>query len=692
MFLENSQWQRNLHVNDFVPNCDLSKYIEEMKQSGTFGDHVTLQAAAQTFNIHIFVVSSRGDSYAQYIKATSAHAVPTIVLGHYSNEDVVGGHYVVLKPVRDRNVSDIISSWPSRANLLHTVRSSEPPTTTVTEPASPQVPASPSVASEPTVAVKQCPSSETAQQSTIFQLSGEICISTKRRLISSRKPESSYKLPSKAFVDSKKKDGITMRNFNVSRLDKYPWMYYCKTSNGVGCLACILFSRPTDGKYNAVPTEVMVSRPHTNFRKTNVDADKHAGIQYHKDAEARLVAFMETEANPDKRIDFRLHQQNTATVHENRRKIKALLQPLVFCGSYGLAIRGKVDHGDVISGENALSGVFRGLLHLLVQTGNKQLETQLKTAKKNATYLSPQIQNELLDAVRLEIEDNIVSEIRQQDIGPKFCIMADEVTDVTNWEQLGIAVRYLKDDRAVERLLGFEKCESITGEATSHTIISFLESKGLDIMDARGQNYDGAGNMSGANKGCAARISAINPRAPYVHCASHDLNLALNHAAKVPTIFIMMENLASMGRFFAYSPKRQRAFEVEVERHNHEGLPKDEQIKKTKIKALCKTRWFEKHQIFKDVHEMFVPLVACLKKMCDNDATKSWDRETITKARGHLNTLSSSDFIAAFETVRFCFLYTHDMSKLLQGTAMDVVWAYEEGEGIHRHGCQGCCR
>jgi len=111
-----------------------------------------------------------------------------------------------------------------------------------------------------------------------------------------------------------------------------------------------------------------------------------------------------------------------------------------------------------------------------------------------------------------------------------------------------------------------------------------------------------------------------------------------------------MENLASTGRFFAYSPKRQRAFEVEVERHNHEGLPKDEQIKKTKIKALCKTRWVEKHQIFKDVHEMFVPLVACLKKMCDNDATKSWDRETITKARGHLNTLSSSDFIAAFES------------------------------------------
>jgi len=42
----------------------------------------------------------------------------------------------------------------------------------------------------------------------------------------------------------------------------------------------------------------------------------------------------------------------------------------------------------------------------------------------------------------------------------------------------------------------------------------------------------------------------------YVHYASHDLNLALIHAAKVPTVFIMMENLSSLGRFFAFSPKR----------------------------------------------------------------------------------------------------------------------------------------
>jgi len=41
----------------------------------------------------------------------------------------------------------------------------------------------------------------------------------------------------------------------------------------------------------------------------------------------------------------------------------------------------------------------------------------------------------------------------------------------------------VKDERPVEKLLGFKKCESVTGEAISGTIINFLESKGFDIMD-----------------------------------------------------------------------------------------------------------------------------------------------------------------------------------------------------------------
>ncbi len=45
-----------------------------------------------------------------------------------------------------------------------------------------------------------------------------------------------------------------------------------------------------------------------------------------------------------------------------------------------------------------------------------------------------------------------------------FAVMADEVTDVSDWEQLGIVVRYTKNNTVVKRLLQFEQCTKITGE------------------------------------------------------------------------------------------------------------------------------------------------------------------------------------------------------------------------------------
>ena len=58
--------------------------------------------------------------------------------------------------------------------------------------------------------------------------------------------------------------------------------------------------------------------------------------------------------------------------------------------------------------------------------------------------------------------------------------MADEVTDVSIWEQLGVLVRYLKDSEPVERLLFFAKCAKITGAALCDEIIAGLKELGLN--------------------------------------------------------------------------------------------------------------------------------------------------------------------------------------------------------------------
>ena len=100
-------------MEEFVPNRDFPQYVERMKKSGTYGDHLTLQAAADRFDVNILVLSSRGTDYTRLLTGRSLAASSmtrnsVIILGHYSEDDCAGGHYVVLKALS--NLSDVMST------------------------------------------------------------------------------------------------------------------------------------------------------------------------------------------------------------------------------------------------------------------------------------------------------------------------------------------------------------------------------------------------------------------------------------------------------------------------------------------------------------------------------------------------------------------------------------------------------
>ena len=71
--------------------------------------------------------------------------------------------------------------------------------------------------------------------------------------------------------------------------------------------------------------------------------------------------------------------------------------------------------------------------HILFSVWSTRLADHLGKAPRNATYVSKNAQNDLLDCIKEYIQDVIVQEISNQEIGPKFAIMADEVTDVSDW-------------------------------------------------------------------------------------------------------------------------------------------------------------------------------------------------------------------------------------------------------------------
>ena len=82
-----------------------------------------------------------------------------------------------------------------------------------------------------------------------------------------------------------------------------------------------------------------------------------------------------------------------------------------------------------------------------------------------------------------------------------FTIIADEVTDCSNKEQLSLVLRYVNpgDKQIREDFVAFVECDcGITGRALADKILTFLSSHGLDPFKLRGQAYDGSGNMSGS--------------------------------------------------------------------------------------------------------------------------------------------------------------------------------------------------
>ena len=72
----------------------------------------------------------------------------------------------------------------------------------------------------------------------------------------------------------------------------------------------------------------------------------------------------------------------------------------------------------------------------------------------------------------------------------------------------------------------------------------------LELSDCRGQSYDNGANMKGKHSEVQARMLDINPKAVYVPCANHTLNLVVvdsaNSSTEALTFFGVLTRLYSM--------------------------------------------------------------------------------------------------------------------------------------------------
>ena len=271
-----------------------------------------------------------------------------------------------------------------------------------------------------------------------------------------------------------------------------------------------------------------------------------------------MNASVKTYEHPSTRIDASVTDESCKRVQQNRQILSSVLKCLQFCGRQGISLRG---HRDDDTDCSFNKGNFKELLHFRMDAGDTVLEEHMKTCAKNATYTSKTSQNDLLLCIKQYIQSAIVQEVKEQEIGPYYGFQCDEVTDVSNWEQLGIVVRYVKENKPVERLLEFASCEKISRKELCENLIKSLQGCGLDVLTCRSMTMDGAGNMAGKQAGCAVRFTEQSPKALYQYCSSHDLNIALCKSCGIKEIHVMLDSVTQLGVFFKYSPKRSRRLE-----------------------------------------------------------------------------------------------------------------------------------
>ena len=134
--------------------------------------------------------------------------------------------------------------------------------------------------------------------------------------------------------------------------------------------------------------------------------------------------------------------------------------------------------------------------------------------------------------IRDHIRDSIIQEIKEAE---SFSILCDEVTDNANLEQLSLVLQFVNKECMIRKeFLDFRCTDRITGQVISSLILEKLEQWGLNISHCRGQGYYGALNMSAQVPGVQGLIPQKNPKALYVHCNSHVLNLVIVKACSLP--------------------------------------------------------------------------------------------------------------------------------------------------------------
>lgn len=430
------------------------------------------------------------------------------------------------------------------------------------------------------------------------------------------------------------------------------WLVYSTALDAIYCFCCKLFS-PTRGALTS-------SSGFSDWIHMSQSLSDHEKSPAHMNAFDSWV-----ELSLRLKSGTTIDAENQRVIDSETRRLSEVLKRLIYAvqylGSQNLAFRGQTD---CLFKRN--NGNFLKLVEFIskfdfVMDDHLRRVTDKKT---HVHYLGKNIQNEIISILAASIMETILCELSK---ATYFSVILDCTPDISHIEQMSLVVRFVKCQSGEkadikEHFLGFFQVDETTGESLTNVLVKQLEDLKIPLKNLRGQGYDNGANMRGKYSGVQKRILNMNPRAFFVPCGAHTLNLVVNDAAlcsaEAVSLFGIIQEVYN---FFGASP------------HRWEILKKH--VTDLTVKPLNETRWESRINAVVPLRyqlgEIYDALFECSQ---DQKRLDAFARNTATSLA---KKLKNYQFICCLVTWHMILFRINLVSKKLQEVDFDISKALE---------------
>jgi len=459
------------------------------------------------------------------------------------------------------------------------------------------------------------------------------------------------------------------RSFRYNWFEKHPWLEYSTEKDAAFCFACRHFTLERSSQ----SSDVFSSAGFQDWNKAlakNRGFDKHSMAKNHSVAETAYRQYVTVKSVVCQLSEENSRQatQKQMQVAKNRNILGRLFDIIRLIGKLGMPFRG---HREDAESQN--KGLYRELVEFTAAAGDDVLKDHLENMSANATYLSPTIQNEMIEVIGQSILGAVVIKVKEAGM---FSVLMDETTDASHQEQLSVMARFVDTTATVEtqviteRLLGVVCATQTTGEALTQSLLDIIGRAGLNVENIVGQGYDGGANMSGVHKGVQARVKELNQRALFTQCFAHCLNRALVNA-------ISSREHSAARNFFGVVELVYNFIEGSAARHHYFISAQQRMLgnndRPFHLKGLCDTRWNCRSESLTRLANAVV--YEAVLETIDNVADTTSDGSVRGVATGLRTSLTDFHFIVQLFTIKPVMALVNEVSVVLQSPQLDILRA-----------------